>query len=251
MRIDLSGSCALVTGASRGIGEAIARQLAQAGAQVAIHYFRSESKARQLAIELGNGSFAVGADLSSPIATRKLFKEVVAISGRVDILINNAAIALDSPIEDEGWLGDWDETMAVNLRAPAILSRLAIKHFRHHHIPGRIINIASRAAFKGDTPEYLAYAASKGGLITLSKSIARNCGKEGIVCFAIAPGFVRTDMAAPVINQYGEEFVTGDLALSELTTPEKVAPMVVFLASGMADHATGTNIDINAGSYLH
>lgn len=250
MKIDLRGKTALVTGASRGIGEAIARQLALSGACVAIHYFNSEKKAMDLVKELGNDSFAVGADLSCPVATRKLFKQVVARVGRLDILINNAAMAISTPIDSESFQDNWEMTLAVNLRAPALLCRAAIKHYRDHG-GGRIINIASRAAFRGDTPEYLAYAASKGGLISLSKSIASHFGKEGIMCFVVAPGFVRTDMANSFFDEYGEAEVTGDLALKNLTRPEDVAPSVVFLASGLADHATGTNIDINAGSYLH
>jgi 3-oxoacyl-[acyl-carrier protein] reductase len=116
---------------------------------------------------------------------------------------------------------------------------------------GRIINISSRAAFRGDTAEYMAYAASKAGVSALTKSIARAYGKDGIKAFNIAPGFVRTEMAKDFIEQYGEEFATSDIALERLTEPKDIAPMVTFLASGLADHATGCTIDINAASYVH
>lgn len=250
MTIDLSGSVVLVTGASRGIGAAIAKGLANCGATVAVHYFNNEKLAKCIAKELGNDSEAFGADLSSPIATKKLFKSVLRRYGRIDVLINNAAIAISSPLNSENWQGDWDETMAVNLRAVAILSKMAIEKFKEQG-GGRIINVASRAAFRGDTTEYMAYAASKGGVLNLTKSIAKNFGKDGIKCFALAPGFVNTDMAKPFIEQYGEDFTTSDLALNDKTQPTDVAGFAVFLASGLGDHATGTSIDINAGSYLH
>ncbi len=250
MTIDLKGSVILVTGASRGIGEAIARALGACGATVVVHYFNNQKKAEVIAEEIGNDSVALGADLSSPIATRKLFKQTIAKYHRLDVLINNAAIAINSPLIKDEWLGDWDETMAVNLRAIALLSRLSILHFKDHG-GGRIINVTSRAAFRGDTAEYMAYAASKGAVMNLTKSIAKNFGKDGIKCFAIAPGFVNTDMAKPFVELYGEDYTTADLALNEATQPTDVAGFAVFLASGIADHATGTSIDINAGSYLH
>jgi NAD(P)-dependent dehydrogenase (short-subunit alcohol dehydrogenase family) len=138
----------------------------------------------------------------------------------------------------------------VNLRAVGLLCRAAIRHFGERG-GGRIVTIASRAAFRGDTLEYLAYAASKGGLVALHRTIARGCGKQNIASFLIAPGFVRTDMAQDSIDRYGEDFVVKDLALPRLTEPEDLAPLVVLLASGLADHATGSTIDVNAGSYVH
>ena len=115
---------------------------------------------------------------------------------------------------------------------------------------GRIINIASRAAFRGDTPEYLAYAASKAGMVALTKSIARGFGKEGITAFSIAPGFTRTAMAQKSIDKYGEDFVIKDISLNKLTEPKDIAPIVVLICSGKFDHGTGSCIDMNAGSYV-
>jgi 3-oxoacyl-[acyl-carrier protein] reductase len=172
--------------------------------------------------------------------------------GRIHTLVNNAGISLSSPMESPmgEWLQGWDTTMAVNLRAPGILCRLAVEHFVAAG-GGRIINISSRAAFRGDQPPYFAYAASKGGLVALTRSIARAYGKSGIVAFNVAPGFTRTEMAKDFIDQFGSDYASSDIALGRLTEPEDIAPFIAFLASGLGDHATGGTIDINAGSYVH
>ena len=251
MQIDLTGKTALVTGASRGIGRSIAEGLAGSGATVAAHFNRSRAEAESLTRSLGNGSRAFQADLADPAACEQLFRDVVQAFEQLDILVNNAGVALKIPHDsnDDKWLSDWMLTMSINLRAVEHLSRLAIRHFREHG-GGRIVNIASRAAFRGDTPDYMTYAASKGGVVALTRSIARGFGKAGICAFVVAPGFVRTDMAQEAIDEYGEDFVTRDLALGRLTEPSDLAPLVVLLASGLADHATGTSIDVNAGSYV-
>ncbi|MGH8291225.1 MAG: SDR family NAD(P)-dependent oxidoreductase [Steroidobacteraceae bacterium] len=252
MKIDLSNTSVLVTGASRGIGAAVARALAKAGARVAVHYRDQRQAAAALAQQIGGAAEVFQADLSRVEECTALWKAVISRYGRVHALINNAGVALSSPMESatEEWLKGWDTTMAVNLRAPAILSKLAIGHFVAEG-GGRIINISSRAAFRGDQPPYLAYAASKGGLVALTRSIARGYGKAGILAFNVAPGFTRTEMAQGFLDQYGEDYATSDIALRRLTEPDDIAPFVVFLASGLADHSTGCTIDINAGSYVH
>ena len=130
------------------------------------------------------------------------------------------------------------------------MCKKAIEHFLENG-GGRIINISSRAAFRGDTSDYLAYAASKGGVVALTRSIARAYGKNEIKAFTIAPGFVRTDMAQDFMDQYGEGFALNDIALNELTEPKDLAPLVTLMASGLMDHATGCTIDVNAASYVH
>jgi 3-oxoacyl-[acyl-carrier protein] reductase len=252
MQIDLSNTSVLVTGASRGIGAAVARAMGKAGARVAIHYRSQQQQAAALAKEMGASAEIFQADLSKAEECAALWSAVMARFGQVNTLVNNAGAAISSPLEraTADWLQEWDTTMAVNLRAPAILSRLAIEQFRARG-GGRIINISSRAAFRGDQPPYLAYAASKGGLVALTRSIARGFGKVGIVAFNVAPGFTRTDMAKDFLEEYGEDYVAGDIALQRLTEPDDIAPVVVFLASGLADHSTGCTIDVNAGSYVH
>jgi 3-oxoacyl-[acyl-carrier protein] reductase len=252
MKIDLSNTSVLVTGASRGIGAAVALAMGEAGARVAIHYRDQRQQATALAQRIGASAEAFQADLSKIEDCVSLWEAVTTRFGRVHTLINNAGIALSSPLESasKDWLQAWEDTMAVNLRAPAILCRLAIGHFGARG-GGRIVNITSRAAFRGDQPPYLAYAASKGGLVALTRSIARGFGKSGIVAFNVAPGFTRTDMAKEFLEEYGESYVTGDIALPRLTEPADIAPFVAFLASGLADHATGCTIDVNAGSYVH
>jgi 3-oxoacyl-[acyl-carrier protein] reductase len=252
MNIDFGGKAVLVTGASRGIGSAIARSFAGAGARVGVHCGRNRAEAEALAAEIGGGAEVFQADLGQAADCERLWAEAVARFGRVDVLVNNAGIAMGSPPDapTAEWLQAWESTMAVNLTATALLCRSAIAHFEAQG-GGRIVNIASRAAFRGDTPDYLAYAASKGGMVALTRSIARGYGKAGIVAFTVAPGFTRTEMAQDFIDQYGEDYAMQGAALPEMTRPQDVAPSVVFLASGLADHATGSTIDINAGSYVH
>lgn len=253
MIVDLSGLNILITGSSRGIGFGIAKLLLESGASVALHYNKNRTKLEKLLKD--NPDYEAKlfkANLEDLKETEELFKRVEGHFNRIDVLINNAGIAIDSPVDQatENWLKDWEKTLRVNLTSLALLCKLAIEHFKKIG-GGRIINIASRAAFRGDTPDYMAYAASKGGIVSLTRTIARGYGKENIKAFVIAPGFVKTDMAKDFIDKYGEGIALDDIALNKLTEPDDIAPFVVFLASGLADHATGGTFDINAGSYVH
>ena len=251
MTIDLSNKIVLVTGASRGIGAAIARSIGECGGTVAVHANANLDSARALSVEIGKNSQAFQADLGIMKEVEQLYQQVLKEYGRIDVLVNNAGIAMSAPIEEENsdWLENWNKTMTVNLTATALLCKMALPGFIQQE-DGIIINISSRAAFRGDQSEYLAYAASKGGMTALTKSIARAYGKQNITAFGVAPGFTRTDMAQDFIDTYGEGYVLNDLSLNELTEPKDIAQTVVFLASGLAKHATGTTIDINAGSYV-
>lgn len=252
MYINLSGLNVLVTGASKGIGKAIASKLAEAGATVAVHYNKNMREAENLAHVLGNESKSFQADLSQPDGAAQLFDRVILEMGSLEILINNAGIAEPANIDakEAEWMQAWNNNIQVNLTSAGILCKKVIEHFLKRNSAGRIINITSRAAFKGDTAEYMAYAASKAGLVALTRSIASAYGKDGIKAFNIAPGFVRTDMARKIMEEYGTEVGVEDIALERMTEPKDIAPLVTFLASGMADHATGSTIDVNAGSYM-
>lgn len=251
MNISLTNKVILVTGGSRGIGKAIALALGASGATIALHYAQNRAGAEEVLAQLPANSFLVQGDFSQGEAPKKIMDQVIEKYGRLDVLINNAGIAIDLPLSHswKQWQKGWEKTLQVNLIAAGILSKLAIRQFQLQD-GGRIIHIASRAAFRGDVPGYMAYAASKGGMVALSRSIARYFGKDNIHSFVVAPGFTQTEMAQQFIDEFGEEIVKKDLALNELTQPEDVAPTVVFLASGLMDHATGSTIDINAGSYV-
>ena len=252
MTLDLSGRVALVTGGTRGIGRAISASLAASGATVLAHHSgRDEAGARAVAAALG--AEALAADLADAGATDALWDEALARHGRLDVLVANAGVFERAPLDAPDWSDRWDRTLAVNLRAPAQLLRAAARHAAARRAAGeagvvvRAVTVSSRAAFRGDDPDYLAYAASKGGLVALTKSVARGC--PGIAAFGVAPGFTRTDMAAEAVAAREAELLA-ETALDRLTEPEDVAPLVTLLASGRADHATGTTIDVNAASYV-
>ncbi|MBN1163164.1 MAG: SDR family oxidoreductase [Candidatus Krumholzibacteriota bacterium] len=251
MNINLGGKVILVTGGNRGIGGAISRALAAEGARVAVHYKNRSDDARLLVEKLGGGSKSFRADLSRPGSAYTLFREVLDRFGKVDVLVNNAGVFMESPVRLEGadWLEIWNTTLAINLTAAGILCHAALRHFMENS-GGRIINIASRAAFRGETEDYLAYAASKGGLVSLSRSIARSFGRYNIQAFTIAPGFVRTEMSKDFLEENEARVVEEELSLDRITEPEDIAPLVAFIAGGMMDHATGSTIDVNAGSYM-
>ncbi len=252
MEIVLKNHRILVTGASRGIGKAIAKQLSQSGAEVLIHFNKNEEEAHKLQSELPNPSHLVPRDLSQLELVKGWIPNLIKNHGKIDAVVNNAGIAISVPDDanTDIWTDAWLKTMNVNINAVAIISKEFIEHAKKTK-NGRIVNISSRAAFRGDTPDYLAYAASKSALVAYTRSIARYYGKDGIVAFLIAPGFTRTDMAKEILEQYGEDYALNDIALNNLTEPKDIAPMVTLLCSGMADHATGSTIDMNAGSYVH
>lgn len=251
MNISLQNQRILVTGASRGIGRAIAQQLSDSGAEVIIHYNTNRAEAESLEKQLKTPGHIEACDLSRPEEVIGFIPRIVEKYGPLTGLVNNAGIALSAPdnLPSDQWTQIWEKTMAVNSTAVGILSKEFIDQAKPHQ-SGRIVMISSRAAFRGDTTDYLAYAASKGALVSLMRSIARHYGKQGIKAFLIAPGFTRTDMANEILEEYGEDFALRDIALKELTRPEDIAPMVTLLCSGLADHATGTSIDMNAGSYV-
>ncbi len=250
--INLTEKIILVTGSSSGIGAAIALTLAEAGAGVIVHYHNNEAGALKIAEEIGrNKCKIVKADLTVEKGAIALWEEALAWQGRIDIIVNNAGIYIPASIEDELdiWSEVWQKTLQVNLTAVGDLCREAIGHFQSRG-GGTIINIASRAAFRGDDVEHIHYAASKGGVVALTRTIARGFAKDNILAYAVAPGFVRTQKKEATIKERGEEAFTWDIPLGKIAEPRDVANTVAFLASGLAPHATGTTIDINGASYV-
>lgn len=237
-----------LTGASRGIGTSIGKGLIDAGFQVTGTHHRTE-----IPQELrGHSSFStIKLDLSDIQHVTHTLKKTF-IENPTDVLINNAGIFAESGMmeEDADWLSVWDKTMTVNLKASSLLCKWFINGCINSGKKGIIINIASRAAYRGDLQEYAAYAASKGGMAAFTKSIARGFGRSGIVAYTIAPGFIRTDMAEEAIDRFGVKGITRDSSFDEMTTPEEVAKLVVWLSHGEVPHMSGSTFHINGGSYM-
>jgi 3-oxoacyl-[acyl-carrier protein] reductase len=243
----LSGKTILVTGASRGIGAATARALHRDGGTVIAHYGSNSSAAQRLADELGGHRVhLVQGDLTDPTETERVWTEAVAAVNRIDVLVNNAGAWLASPIDDDAaWRDGWARNLALNLTAPADLIRYAILHFRQHG-GGAIINVASRSSHRGDDAEHMAYGAAKGALLALTRGVARGYAHEAVLAYAVAPGWVATELADDAVTAES----AAALPLGEVTPPEDVAETIVFLASGRARHATGTTIDITGADYV-
>ncbi len=250
--IDLNGKTVLLTGASNGIGKAVAEFLMKMGARVAVHYnSNKEQAAASVAKYAETGSQIFKADLSSEKEVYALFEEVLQSFDKIDLIILNAGVFLSHTTNQntEDWFTVWKKTMDINLSAVGLLTKLGIDHFMSHG-EGRFIYIGSRAVFRGETEEYLAYAASKGGIVSLARSVARSFGKHNIKSFILSPGFTQTQMAEGFIKDHGEQKVLDEIALNKLTKPEDLSPIISLMCSGLMDHATGATIDMNAGSHI-
>jgi 3-oxoacyl-[acyl-carrier protein] reductase len=227
----------LATGTSRGIGSAIAARLAD-------HRLVGHSSK--------GGDEAIAADLARPDAAAMLWVEALnRLDGRIDVLINNAGIFEAAPISisDQEWRTRWSRTMQVNLTAAAELSRLAVLHFAQNG-GGRIVNVASRAAYRGDSPDHWHYAASKAGMVAMTKSIARGFAAQQILAFAVCPGFTMTGMAEEYLESRGGEKLLADIPLGRVATPQEVAETVRWLSVDAPPSATGSVIDVNGASFV-
>jgi len=239
---------ALVTGASRGIGYAITKALLRDGIKVT-------GTARSSAFSDDLKKNEIFSGLHVDLANESDIKDIlgpVLLNETPDILVNNAGIFVDSPIDsaDQDWLDVWDKTFQVNLRSSSLLAKWFINAHQRNSTEGVLINVASRAAYRGDTQEYAAYAASKAGMVAFTKSVARDYSKKGIYAYSIAPGFIDTDMARESVSVYGEEYLTRDSAFESITKPDDVAEMIAFLCQGKVKHMSGSTFHINGGSYM-
>ncbi len=242
----------LVTGASRGIGAAVAYAFAAAGDRVAVHYSASEPAARTVVAGLpGEGHVAVRAELGDPDAVRRMVDEAAGSLDGLDVLVNNAGVYLDNSIDEddyERWQAAWRETLDVNLLGPANVTWCAVRHMRRRG-GGRIVNVSSRGAFRGE-PRHLAYGASKGALNAFTQSLAKGLGGDRIVVTAIAPGFVATDMANHILDGPRHDEILAQSPFGRIATVEEVARAVLFLADPEIEFTSGTILDLNGASHL-
>jgi 3-oxoacyl-[acyl-carrier protein] reductase len=241
----------LVTGASRGIGRAIAMAFAGLGDRVAVHHRGSPELADQVLAGLpGGGHAVVQADLADAEAVRRMTDEAHAALGGLDVLVNNAGIYTPHPVTEvtyQQWQDAWRETLAVNLTGAANVTWCAVQYMIQ--TGGRIVNVTSRGAYRGE-PRHPAYGASKAALNSFGQSMARALAPFGIAVATVAPGYVETDMAQPDLNSPRGAEIRAQSPFNRVATPEEIAAAVVYLASPEAEWASGAILDLNGASYL-
>ena len=230
----------LITGASRGIGAAAYALLKRRDHRVVGHSTKGSD-------------VLIAGDLTHPSAPRNIWDTALAeLDGQIDVLVNNAGIyegVADNATDDE-WHRAWNRTLTINLQAAADLSKLAVSHFLDLGSPGRIINIASRAAFRGDSPQHWHYAASKAALVGMTKTIARGYASEGILCFGVAPGFTVSEMTAEYLQGRGGAKIVADIPLGRVASTDEVAEAIRWLATEAPASSTGSIVDVNGASYV-
>ncbi len=228
----------LLTGASRGIGAAAFDLLKSHGHEVAGHSTRG-------------GDGLIAGDLADPEAPRRIWEEALSRLGRIDALVNNAGIyeGVDLEASDDDWQAAWARTLTINLTAAADLCRLAVGHFTANG-GGRIVNVASRAAFRGDSPSHWHYAASKAGMVGMTRTIARAYAAENIFAFAVAPGFTVSEMTEEYLQGRGGAAILADIPLGRVTSTTEVAEAIRWLATEAPAASTGSVIDLNGASYV-
>ncbi|WP_088309580.1 SDR family NAD(P)-dependent oxidoreductase [Novosphingobium sp. B 225] len=237
----MSQITALVTGSSRGIGAAIAAQLRARGLSVIGHASRAVDDA------------TIGADLTDPTAPARIWEQALERGGgRIDVLVNNAGLFAANPLalSDIAWLDNWEDTLRINLTAAAELSRYAVKHWLDRGAAGRIVHVASRAGYRGDSPDHWHYAAAKGGMIAMHKTIARQYANKGIMSYAICPGFTDTAMAGDYLASRGGPALLADIPLGRVASPDEIATIATFCALDAPESMTGAVLDANGASYV-
>ncbi|MEL7190060.1 MAG: SDR family oxidoreductase [Pseudomonadota bacterium] len=236
----------LVTGSSRGIGAAIRETLEVRGVRVIGHSTR------------GGDENEIAADFNNTFAAQSLWEEALALAdGRIDAVINNAGLFAANTMasSDIEWLDSWEDTLRINLTAAAQLSRFAVKHWlerdaQEEGVRGRLVHIASRAAYRGDSPDHWHYAAAKGGMVAMHKTIARAYASQGVLSFAITPGFTDTAMAGDYLESRGGAGLLADIPLGRVAEPEEIAAIASFCACDAPASMTGAVIDANGASFV-
>jgi NAD(P)-dependent dehydrogenase (short-subunit alcohol dehydrogenase family) len=230
----------LITGSTRGIGAAAAAALAAHGMRVIGH-------------GRADGDDRIGADFADPTAPARLWERALDLAGgRIDALVNNAGLFQANPLDrsDIEWLNAWEDTLRINLTAAAELSRFAVRHWIERGTGGRIIHVASRAAYRGDSPDHWHYAAAKGGMVAMHKTIARQYAAKGILSFAVCPGFTDTAMADDYLASRGGPGLLADIPLGRVATPKEIATMIAFCTLDAPPSMTGAVLDANGASYV-
>jgi len=247
---DMASRKVLVTGASRGIGAAIAQAFAARGDRIAVHHRASPDLAATVLAGLpGDGHLVVSGDLADPDAVRTFVDAAATGLGGLDVVVNNAAVAIGHPILEQDyddWQEAWQETLAVNLLGPANVCWCAARHLGPG---GRIVNVSSRGAFRGE-PRYPAYGASKAGLNSLTQSLASVLAPRGIAVTAVAPGFTETEMGRAVMDSGDGDAIRAQSPFNRVARPEEVAAAVLYLASPEAEWSSGAVLDLNGASYF-
>ncbi|GAB0104688.1 3-oxoacyl-[acyl-carrier-protein] reductase [Nocardia sp. JMUB6875] len=244
------GRGVLVTGASRGIGRAIAKGFAARGDRVAVHYSSRKAEAEQTLSELaGDGHVLIGGDVSDADQAARIVAEAIAQLGTVHVLVNNAAINLPHPLPMTDyleWQQVWRQTVDVNLLGTANVSYRVARHMIDNEVPGRIVNIGSRGAFRGE-PDHPAYGATKAAVQALGQSLALSLAPYGIGVASVAPGFVATERVAERVT----DAVRAQSPFGRVAEPAEIAAAVTYLASPEALWSSGTVLDVNGASYIH
>lgn len=248
MNLELEGKVALITGGAQGFGRAICEGLAQEGVSIAVNYFKNKDvldETMEILSKYGVKTFAVEADVSKEEEVKAMFKAVIGEFGHIDILVNNAGICpLTSVLETT--IQTWNAVMAVNLTSVFLTSKEMALHLIDRKSGGRIVNIASQAAYNGSKSGKSHYAASKGGVVTFTNSFAKEVAKYGINITGIAPGLIYTDMTAELIDANLEKY-KANIPIGRISLPKEVAKMVTIMASDAASYVTGTTVDLSGG----
>ena len=243
----------LVTGGSRGIGAAIARAFAERGDRVAVHCRDAVATAEVVRDSLtGDGHVVVRADLAVPAEVRAMVDAAAAGLGGLDVLVNNAGIYVDHPVLGTSyaqWQAAWQATLGVNLVGAANATWCAVRHMTAGGRGGRIVNVGSRGAYRGE-PTHPAYGASKAGLHAFGQSLAVALAPHGITVASVAPGYVATDMTTEELATPAGDVIRGQSPFNRVATPEEVAAAVLYLASPEAAWSSGAVLDLNGASYL-